>query len=80
MNIKGVIAIREDGNIVDTIDLNNLEGISSQHKDRFFSMGYPYIIIASYYNIVVTTDIGILLVVSRYLQAIGGVLPTMSNF
>lgn len=43
-------------------------------------MGYPYFVVANYVHIVVTTDIGVLLVTSRYMQAIGGLLPTMSNY
>ena len=48
-------------------------------EDRFFGMGYPYVLKAGGIFIAVTTDIGIIIVKSEYLKSIGGIDP-LNNF
>jgi hypothetical protein len=76
---KGVICLWEEGNMVEMINLTKIEGISVDSDDRFFGMGYPYVIKAGGIFIVVTTDVGIIIVRSEYLKCIGGIDP-LNNF
>ena len=57
---------------MEEIDLGDLEGLNIDSSERFFSLGYPYIVKASGEHISVSTDLGILIVNSMYLKHIGG--------
>lgn len=76
---KGITCLWEEGNMVEKIVLNKLEGITVDSEDRFFGMGYPYVLKAGGIFIAVTTDIGIIIVKSEYLKSIGGIDP-LNNF
>lgn len=76
---KGLICLWQEGTLVELINLGKLEGITVDSNDRFFGMGYPYVLKASGVNIVVSTDIGILVVKSEYLRSIGGIDP-LNNY
>lgn len=76
---KGFICLWQEGELVEMINLNKLEGITVDSDDRFFGMGYPYCIKAGGVLIAVTTDIGIIVVKSEFLKNIGGIDP-LNNF
>ena len=76
---KGIICLWQDGVVVETINLNKLEGLSVDSDDRFFGMGYPYVLKAGGVLIAVSTDIGIIVVRSEFLKSIGGIDP-LNNF
>jgi hypothetical protein len=70
------ICLWQEGSLMEVIDLTKIEGISVDSADRFFGMGYPYVLKASGIHIVVSTDVGILIVKSEYLKCIGGIDPS----
>ena len=76
---KGIICLWQDGESVETINLSKLEGLSVDSNDRFFGMGYPYVLKAGGVMIAISTDIGIIVVRSDFLISIGGIDP-LNNF
>lgn len=75
----GIICLWQEGNAIESIDLSKLDGLSVDSSDRFFGMGYPYVLKAGGIYIAVSTDIGIIVVKSEYLKMIGGIDP-LNNF
>ena len=76
---KGIICLWQEGVMVELINLSKLEGISVDSEDRYFGMGYPYALKAGGIFIAVSTDIGIIVIKSEYLKAIGGIDP-LNNY
>lgn len=64
------ICIWYDCEPVETIDLCHLDGIKVDSHDRYFGMGYPYQLVVNNNIIVISTDIGIIVVKSEYLASI----------
>jgi glutaredoxin len=75
----GKIFIWKEGVLMEEIDLCKLDGISVDSCDRYFGMGYPYVLKASGSILAVSTDIGILVIKSEYLHSIGGIDP-LNNY
>jgi hypothetical protein len=57
----------QDGEVLEVIDMCALDGISVDDRSRYFGMGYPYMVKAYGQSIVISTDIGIVVLKSDYL-------------
>lgn len=73
------LCVWQEGKLMEEIDLCKLDGISVDSCDRFFGMGYPYVLKASGCIVAVSTDVGILVIKSEFLQSIGGIDP-LNNY
>ena len=76
---EGKLRVWQEGNLMEEIDLCNMDGITVDSSDRFFGMGYPYVLKASGNILAVSTDVGILVIKSEYLNSVGGIDP-LNNY
>lgn len=76
---EGKLRVWQEGVLMEEIDLCKMEGITVDSSDRYFGMGYPYVLKASGKIVAVSTDVGILVIRSEYLNSVGGIDP-LNNY
>lgn len=69
--VAGSIYVHEGDLLVETILFTELTELTARYqRAQYFSMGYPYIAVAYGPRIAVSTDLGVLVLRSRYLESI----------
>lgn len=67
VDVDANVYLWQDGEVLEMIDLGALDGILVDDRRRFFAMGYPYVLKAFGMFIVISTDLGIIVLRSDYL-------------
>ena len=76
---QGKLRVWQERRLVEEIDLCKMDGITVDSYDRYFGMGYPYVLKASGSIVAISTDVGILVIRSEYLNSVGGIDP-LNNY
>lgn len=71
VDVKGTISIWDENGLAETIVINQLPELTPKYqRAQYFSMGYPYTICSFGPRIAISTDIGVLVIKSKYLETL----------
>lgn len=71
VDVKGNIHIWHENGLAEAIVINQLPELTPKYQNaQYFSMGYPYIVCSFGPRIAISTDIGVLVIKSKYLETV----------
>lgn len=71
VDIKGTIHIWHENGLAETILISQLAELTPKYQHaHYFSMGYPYVVCSFGPRIAISTDIGVLVIKSKYLETL----------
>ena len=79
VDVQGVLRIWSKGGLLEEIAVTSHAKVAIDHAERLFALGYPYCLAVSSPYIAFSTDLGIFLVISRYLRNLEGDVELYEN-